>query len=128
MDAKQLPAWPNVEELGKQAEELLSGRRTSEAIQRIRKFHPRLKEVTEAQLETFSLADAQWVIAREYGFESWPKFIKHIEEMARASSPVSKFELAADAIVTGDLPALDRLLAPIRNWSERVRLGLTARR
>ena len=111
MDAKQLPARPNVEQFRKQAKELLKGRKTSDAIQRIRKFHPRLKEFTDAQLETFSLADAQWVIAREYAFESWPKFIKHIEEAARANSRVCKFELAADAIVTGDLLALDRLLA-----------------
>src|SRR5262245_15557986 len=110
MDAKQLPTRPNVEQFRKQAKELLKRRRTSDAIQRIRKFHPRLKELTEAQLQTFSLADAQWVVAREYCFESWPKFIKHIEETARANSPVSKFELAADAIVTGDLPALNRLL------------------
>jgi hypothetical protein len=111
MDAKQLSARPNVEQFRKQAEELLKGRGTSTAIQRIRKFHPRLKEFTEAQLETFSLADAQWVVAREYAFESWPKFIKHLEETARANSPASKFELAAEAIVTGDLPALNRLLA-----------------
>lgn len=111
MDAKQLPARPNVEQFRKQAKELLKSRRTSGAIQRIKKFHPRLEELTEAQLETFMLADAQWVIAREYAFESWPKFIKHIEEAARANSPVSKFELAADAIVSGDLPALNRLLA-----------------
>src|SRR5258706_11441670 len=110
MDAKQLPARPNVEQFRKQAKELLKRRRTSDAIQRIRKFHPRLKELTGVQLETFSLADAQWIVAREYCFESWPNFIKHIEEMARANSPVSKFELAADAIVTGALSALNLLL------------------
>src|SRR5438067_1293596 len=111
MDAKQLPPRPNVEQFRKQAKELLKGCRTSDAIKRIRKFHPRLKAFTEAQLETFSLADAQCVIAREYAFESWPKFIKHIEEAARSNSQVSQFELAADAIVTGDLPALNGLLA-----------------
>ena len=111
MDAKQLPARPNLEQFRKQARNLLNRRTTSGAILRIRKFHPRFKELTEAQLETFSLADAQCVIAREYCFESWPKFIKHIEETARANSPVTQFESAANAIVTGDLPALNRLLA-----------------
>jgi hypothetical protein len=110
MDAKQLPFRPNLEQFRKQAKELLKRRKTNDVIQRIKKFHPRLKGLTEAQLETFSLADAQWVIAREHAFESWPKFIKHIQEIARANSPVSKFELAADAIVTGDLPALISLL------------------
>jgi ankyrin repeat protein len=110
MDAKQLSARPNLEQFRKQAKELLKHRKTNDVIQRIKKFHPRFQELTEAQLERFSLADAQWVIAREYGFESWPKFIKHIQEIARANSPVFKFELAADAIITGDLPALNRLL------------------
>jgi ankyrin repeat protein len=110
MDAKQLPARPNLEQFRKQAKELLKGRKSPDVIQRIRKFHPRLKEPTEAQIEKFSLADAQCVIAREHAFESWPKFIKHIEEIARGNSAVSQFEQAADAIVTGDLPALRRLL------------------
>ena len=56
------------------------------------------------------LADAQFVIARAHGFLSWPKFVKHIESLARASSPVSAFEAAADAIVTGDVATLNRLL------------------
>src|SRR5215469_15829151 len=110
MDAKQLSARPDLERFRKQAKELLKRRKTNDVIQRIKKFHPRLRELTEAQLETFSLADAQWVVAREYGFESWPKFIKHIQEIVRANSSVSKFELAADAIITGDLPALNHLL------------------
>jgi ankyrin repeat protein len=110
VDAKQLEARPNIEQFRKQAKELLKSRRTSDAIQRIKKFHPHFEEPTKAQLETFSLADAQWVVAREYCFESWPKFIKHIEETARANSPVSKFEMDADAIVTGDLVGLNRLL------------------
>jgi len=110
MDAKQMPARPNLEQFRKQAKEILKRRRTNDVLQRIKKFHPRLRELTEAQLETFSLADAQCVVAREHGFESWPKFIKHIQQIARANSPVSIFELAADAIVTGDLPALSRLL------------------
>ena len=56
------------------------------------------------------LADAQFVIARAHGFQSWPKFVKHIESLARSSSPVSAFEAAADAIVTGDVTTLTRLL------------------
>jgi len=110
MDAKQLPARPNLEQYRKQAKELLKHRRSPEVIHRIRKFHPRLKELTEGQVETFSLADAQCVIAREHAFESWPKFVSHLEEVTRTNSPVSQFELAAKAIVSGDLPGLTRLL------------------
>jgi ankyrin repeat protein len=50
------------------------------------------------------------VIAREHGFESWPKFAKHIEGLTKESSAVSKFESAADAIVTGDAATLQSLL------------------
>ncbi len=57
-----------------------------------------------------ALADAQFVIARSHGFESWPKFAKHLEAITRKGSPVSRFEAAADAIVKGDIATLERLL------------------
>lgn len=57
-----------------------------------------------------TLAEAQLVIARLHGFDSWPKFAHHIEARDNASTPVSQFESAADAIVTGDSSTLDALL------------------
>jgi hypothetical protein len=48
-----------------------------------------------------TLADAQFFGARCHGFTSWPKFVKHLEALTRVNSPVSRFELAADAIVNG---------------------------
>lgn len=57
-----------------------------------------------------ALADAQFVIARSHGFMTWPALAKHIEHLARQSSPVRQFEAAADAIVYGDLETLKRLL------------------
>jgi hypothetical protein len=57
-----------------------------------------------------ALAGAQFVIARAHGFASWPQFAKHLQGLARAGSPVAKFESAADAIVTGDVATLQRLL------------------
>jgi len=56
------------------------------------------------------LADAQFFVARENGFASWPKFAKHLEALPRANSPVSTFEAAADAIISGDLARLEKLL------------------
>lgn len=53
---------------------------------------------------------AQFVIARAHGFLSWPKFAKHIESLGRGDSPVSAFESAVDAVVTGDAGTLTRLL------------------
>ncbi len=57
------------------------------------------------------LADAQFVIARSHGFESWPKFSKHLNELSRKTSVVAKFETAADAICNGDVKTLKRLMA-----------------
>ena len=57
------------------------------------------------------LVDAQFFVAREHGFSSWPKFAKHVEAMSRANTPVSKFEAAVDAIVAGDLAGLKKLLS-----------------
>ena len=56
------------------------------------------------------LARAQLFVARLHGFESWPRLVRHIEGRLESGSPVSQFESAADAVVTGDLPALSKLL------------------
>jgi ankyrin repeat protein len=56
------------------------------------------------------LADAQFVIARSHGFESWNKFTKHLDELSQKSSLVAKFEAVADAICNGDVKTLKRLL------------------
>ena len=58
------------------------------------------------------VSQAQFVIARAHGFESWPRLVHHVEELARSASNISAFEQAADAIVNGHLPTLERLLRP----------------
>jgi hypothetical protein len=57
-----------------------------------------------------TLAGAQFFVARCHGFTSWPKFIKHLEAILRDNSPVLQFEAAVDAIVTGDVEMLGKLL------------------
>ncbi|HXY69713.1 MAG TPA: ankyrin repeat domain-containing protein [Gemmatimonadales bacterium] len=57
------------------------------------------------------LSEAQFVVARSHGFDSWPKLVAHLDRLAHAGSDVAGFEAAADAIVSGDEPALRRLLA-----------------
>lgn len=131
MDAKELPARPSLEQYKKQAKELVKackshangqatwaqlpqqlGLTERQAIQRIKKHHPRLGKLPESEILSakFALADAQFLIAREYGFQSWPKFAKHIDELTRASSPVSTFEAAVEAVINGDLATLKQLL------------------
>lgn len=60
--------------------------------------------------ENCTLSSAQFVIARSHGFESWPKFAKHLEALAKQDSSIAGFEAAADAIITGKIAALKRLL------------------
>ena len=55
------------------------------------------------------LADAQYVLARCHGFESWSRFSKHLNALAEKSSAIAQFESAADAIVEGNLSKLKRL-------------------
>lgn len=57
-----------------------------------------------------TLASAQFFVAREHGFASWPKFVAHVTESAQAHSAVFAFEEAADAIAAGNLTKLKKLL------------------
>src|SRR2546421_2187480 len=57
----------------------------------------------EASRGACTLTRAQFALAREFGFASWPQFARHVEALARDRSPISAFEAAVDAIVSGDL-------------------------
>ncbi len=72
---KQLPSSPNLEQLKKQAKDLLKAYRSGaqNARERFIEYHPRFLKPDTA------LADAQLVIAREYGFTSWAGLKLHIE-------------------------------------------------
>jgi hypothetical protein len=60
--------------------------------------------------ERCQLADAQFIIARAHGFESWSTLTRHIAAVTNRDSAVTRFESAADAIVEGNLGKLRRLL------------------
>src|SRR5436305_11216238 len=83
MEPKPLPAHPSLEQYKKQAKELLKGYRSAdvETIRRVKRNHPRFEKLADPgfDISKFALADAQLVIAREHGFDSWPKFTKRIE-------------------------------------------------
>ena len=117
MDPKPLPARPSLEQYKKQAKELLKAYRSAdvETICRVKRSHPRFEKLAEPGFEfsKFALADAQLVIAREHGFDSWPKFTKRIEvinsEAAARVNPVAAFIEAA--IWHGTLDAAEAILA-----------------
>lgn len=56
------------------------------------------------------LSEAQFVIARSHGFPGWPMFVKHINGLWQKDSRIAKFEEAVEAIISGDLRTLERLL------------------
>jgi ankyrin repeat protein len=117
MDPKPLPARPSLEQYKKQAKELLKSYRSADAetIRRVKRNHPRFEKRAEPGFDVtkFALADAQLVIAREHGFESWPKFVQRIEvissEIAALKNPVAAFIEAA--IWHGTLEAAEAILA-----------------
>src|SRR5881394_2028155 len=86
----------NLSQQRKLAKELLRAARAgdAEALGRLRKVKP--------GAWTFALADAQLAIAREGGFESWPKLVKQLDQ-----GELDRFKRAVRA---GDATALRRLL------------------
>ena len=81
-DVRALPARPNLEFEHKQAKKLLAALRKgdSEALSRI---HAKLKGSRDTKPDEFKLADAQFTIAREYGFTSWPRLVEYFETLVR---------------------------------------------
>jgi hypothetical protein len=128
MDVKELPSRASLEQYKKQAKALLKSQNNgdADAVERMRQHHPRFAKLTDSELRSggFLLADAQLVIAREHGFESWPRFAKHVEALSRQSSSTSKFESAVDAVVAGDTATLERML---RETPELIRARSTRR-
>jgi hypothetical protein len=54
--------------------------------------------------------DARAIIAREHHFETWDQFRAYADALKDPGSPIAQFEAAVDAIVTGDVTTLERLL------------------
>jgi|GEM_PF-1714469 ankyrin repeat protein len=75
--SRQLPPNPNIRHLKNQAKQLRNAHRASngEALSRIKTHLPQAadRSVAEIAQGNFTLQEAQLVIAREYGFQSWPR-------------------------------------------------------
>ena len=118
MNTRELPPHPSLEHFKKQAKDLLKSVQSGHPeallsiLQRIQNDHPRLGRLAELepQRTKLRLADVQSIIARDYGFESWPRFAKHLRGLTVESSAVSRFESAVDTVVNGEVEKLKRLL------------------
>lgn len=64
----------------------------------------------QREMSKHRVADAQSIIARSHGFDTWARFSKHVNGLNKKGSAVARFEKAADAIIEGDIKMLKRLL------------------
>lgn len=71
--SNSLPSRPSLAQLRKRAKELLQQLRNGDpsATERLRKY--------KANVSDPILADAQFVLAREHGFKSWPRLVHHLQ-------------------------------------------------
>ena len=90
---------PDIDQLRRQARELLEAYRAQspDAVLEVEAYH---RTATPA---TFALHDAQFVLARSYGFESWPKLKAGVEGVTT--------NRLHEAVKKGDLEAVRALLA-----------------
>ena len=105
--SRELPERPHLDVPKREARELLDHWRASrsDALERIRSRHPRFANADDATVAAspFQLADAQLVVAREYGFAHWTALKQRIE----ANSPA---QALLDAIHSGDRDAAVRIV------------------
>ncbi len=100
---RPLPVRPHLEHLRKQARRLLRALREGDGPARARFQQAVMYPPPPAP----RLSDAQYAIAREYGFPSWPR-LKHHVEHGNPEVPVAEL---VDAVRRGDVAAARALLA-----------------
>ncbi|MDR3701046.1 MAG: ankyrin repeat domain-containing protein [Candidatus Sulfopaludibacter sp.] len=98
LPARHLPERPDLDQLKRQAKEMLAGfaAKESSAVAEVRQYYP------GAPLAAFALHDAQLVLARAYGFDSWPKLKARVDGVT-----IGRLH---DAVEQGDADAVRNLL------------------
>lgn len=93
--SQPLPANPSLESDRKRAKALLKAvrARDAEAVAAFGEHHPRYGAAPDAAPDSAKLADAQLVVARRYGFASWPQWkqfvdTRRLDRAAQASALV----------------------------------------
>jgi ankyrin repeat protein len=109
---RSLPARPDLAQQKALAKELLEGFRSEDrdAVARIRQHLPDKSAIT--------LADAQFVLAREYGFTTWAALAGQIRR--QVAVPPSLHEQAHDAFQRRDAKAIRRLLTQHADLRARI--------
>ena len=111
MPTKTLPSSPSLYHLKSQAKDLIKSQQLGdrEALQLIREFHPRFHDSSDADIgaPSLTLADAQLVIAREYGFASWARLRAFINQPDRPKLDLPVHERIQDPIFRRAVELLD---------------------
>ena len=114
-EAGSLPFRATVDDYQREAEALFAAFEAGDekAAWRFKWEHPRFKgktivDVNEAK-DSLTLADAQTVVAQQYSFDTWADLVAFANAVA-AEGPVARFETAVDAVVSGDIAALQTML------------------
>lgn len=111
--SKQLPLKPSLEFDKKQAKSLLKAFQSGKpsAIQRVQEFLPHVYHQSLEQVRDFplQLTQAQLVVAREYGFQSWGSL--RLEIKLRNHDYRAKLEQFKRAIYASDVKQVESLLS-----------------
>ena len=96
---RRLPQHPNLEQLRKQAKDLLEQYRSGDfaASAEVQRFE------RNPDPSTFALNDAQRILARAYGYDSWPKLKAFVD-----GANMARF---AESVKAGDLSKVQSMLA-----------------
>jgi len=115
LPARHLPERPDLDQLRRQAKELLAAfaARESSAVAEVRQYYP------GAPVDPFALHDAQLVLARAYGFDSWPKLKARVDGVTGGR--------LHDAVERGDAVAVRNLLRRRPELVNRDRTGYPER-
>ena len=97
--SRRLPARPSLEQLRRQAKDLLEQYRSADptAVAEVARFE------RSPDPATFALHDAQRILARAYGYESWPKLKAFVDGVT-----ITAF---AEAVESGDAAQVRSMLA-----------------
>ena len=104
---RKLAEKPDLDQLKRQAKELLDGFRSHEpnAVKEVQLF------CYSPNSGTFALHDAQLVLARSYGFDSWPKLKAYPFSRARGFKSAPKNQGAGDETRISEFSAIVQALA-----------------
>ncbi len=136
MDLQPVPFRSPLAAYERQAQSLLAGHRAADpaSLDLFHRKHPRFldekikwrpKFIPDSDIRdaSLSLNDARLAIARHYDVLDWPSLAAHVEAVSQ-EGPVFEFESAVEAVINGDLGALQDALrrdsALVRARSSRV--------